>query len=1168
MSSKKKPSSIINTAFADERAAPRKFRVKRAESKERKHAKRKEKEADATTGTVDDSGVTPSQREATRSLSPGKLRKSSGLGSSLPPVLTPVMKGLRRLSRSAARSHSPGKSRKSSATDGTVKGENVVVSKLPVDLPLSTKKGSNLGSTVSPAAAEDDVFAVFSGSKKQPRQSGMVVDDYDVKPLMPPSGRLMMDSDSSDEGESTGAPPPSRSRKSSAPRPGNPKLPSTMENEPKSTPSSSIVLSEDKKPISASSSSDAPPKPLHKRNLSEGINESNSSHHRRHRHHSQRGFSSAPTSSNPQRVTSSSSPADADPRHGTRRTSTEESTPSHGPQKPLSSSSNTSQGRKPSSSGSMASEAPTRPSHRRHLEVELEPGGDDAKPQSSSSAGSSSKKPSNSSMTSDAPPRPTPRRNLTEEPTPAVGPKPPSVSSSISSSKKPTSSTSSGSSDAQYRHGSSKRSPATDDPAASSKRSSTPRKHSSPSGISEAPPRPLPRKGGTEETSVTTSDSRIRRSRRNLDDQRPSHQTNVAPTTPVPESESSRVPRRARSSTPSRRSIEEDLTRATAVRGSAAKSPSRRSRSFRSTSRPHRSKSQELKRHQHSEGPAADSLTPESSKSRKPRRSKSQEPQTQGEGHSSKPAMDEPSQPKRTRSKSQDPETRADSPGTTSSALEGKASKSGRRTRSKPGELETRSDSSGTSPRQTATKPRRTRSKSREPESKPESAATLGTSNRSGSSQSGHSGRHRNEDTSVDSTSTPLPPSGHSAGETPGKQRVRRGKKPQHFQSLPQQDHDEDRRPSSTRSMISKNRIQMEKETEEKRISKPASLKQLLSNSEKQQSRRNLDKQALQNVKELKSEIMQMRSQRRKVNFDGKKSNVPTRSASDGGILGLTSPIPTLSPGTGRARHSIAVANVMQNQQGSSTTFHSSKGSLSKSPMLASKTDVGKSKSFVDFNASMGAISLDDLDVGFVKAPVSQGEQQGLAREQKAASLQKQIKKTKKLIKRATREVFAERDEIVTLQRKNWSIRKALMQSEAPPDSVTTLNMKIEKLVRQERELDLEADRRLEEKEALTAECAKITKNIGEFKELLDKLNLHIVPLLPPQSESDDVMSGIPLSPLQESIGSKHSIPHVHSEIISGAESSDTMADSIHSTEENEEPSLSLSHLRMAMSSA
>jgi hypothetical protein len=70
-----------------------------------------------------------------------------------------------------------------------------------------------------------------------------------------------------------------------------------------------------------------------------------------------------------------------------------------------------------------------------------------------------------------------------------------------------------------------------------------------------------------------------------------------------------------------------------------------------------------------------------------------------------------------------------------------------------------------------------------------------------------------------------------------------------------------------------------------------------------------------------------------------------------------------------------------------------------------------------------------------------------------------------------------------------------------PWDLLTMINLKIEKLVRQDRELDLENNQIEEEKHHLEHECKQLVKAIGEFKALLEELNMKRVPLLPKEEE-------------------------------------------------------------------
>jgi hypothetical protein len=301
--------------------------------------------------------------------------------------------------------------------------------------------------------------------------------------------------------------------------------------------------------------------------------------------------------------------------------------------------------------------------------------------------------------------------------------------------------------------------------------------------------------------------------------------------------------------------------------------------------------------------------------------------------------------------------------------------------------------------------------------------------------------------------------------------------------------------------------------------------------------RPNLDRKSLQNMKDLKDSIKQMRSQRRKVKFS------ESRAAS------MTAPMP--SPTPTETADSTPTANL---QGSGSTTLQSSKSTLQSSrSALQSSRSTAASSLMSDFNSSIGELTLDDLDVGFRRKNTTAAADPNVASEEELqiASLQKQIKKTKKLIKRTCRDVWTERDEIVAWQRKNWSLRKGLIQGEAPPDSVTTLNMRIEKLIRQERELDLELDRAEDEKHYLEQDSHVLATAIGEFKDLLDALNTQIVPLLSPSPTPSEEETSTPVT---------YKVP---SKAALSPKAEDALADSIHSTESDEEASLSLSHLRI-----
>jgi hypothetical protein len=92
----------------------------------------------------------------------------------------------------------------------------------------------------------------------------------------------------------------------------------------------------------------------------------------------------------------------------------------------------------------------------------------------------------------------------------------------------------------------------------------------------------------------------------------------------------------------------------------------------------------------------------------------------------------------------------------------------------------------------------------------------------------------------------------------------------------------------------------------------------------------------------------------------------------------------------------------------------------------------------------------------------------------------------------------------VHLQRTNWSIRKALLQTDVPKDSVTSLNLKIENALRQEREVSDELTVLQDEKYQVDLDCSLLAKSIEEFKNLLDALDTQVVPLFPTEKEVND----------------------------------------------------------------
>ncbi|KAG7341448.1 hypothetical protein IV203_023400 [Nitzschia inconspicua] len=246
-------------------------------------------------------------------------------------------------------------------------------------------------------------------------------------------------------------------------------------------------------------------------------------------------------------------------------------------------------------------------------------------------------------------------------------------------------------------------------------------------------------------------------------------------------------------------------------------------------------------------------------------------------------------------------------------------------------------------------------------------------------------------------------------------------------------------------------------------------------------NRPNLTKESLQHVAEVKESLRQMRtqqySQRHKVKFDNNSEKIYKVPKSK-----------STPPAT------IAAAAIAAN-------LHESHGSLDSQNATST--------------ARLQGITMDDLEVGHlrtpigkrqtlkIKSPLRERPQQESTRrlsnehEENVQALKKSIQKSKKLVKRCCRDVWTERDEIIYLQRTNWSIRKALLQTNAPADTVTTLNMKLEKALREERQITAELEQYQEEKHQIELECSQMAKVIEEFKDLLDALNTQVVPLFP-----------------------------------------------------------------------
>ena len=231
----------------------------------------------------------------------------------------------------------------------------------------------------------------------------------------------------------------------------------------------------------------------------------------------------------------------------------------------------------------------------------------------------------------------------------------------------------------------------------------------------------------------------------------------------------------------------------------------------------------------------------------------------------------------------------------------------------------------------------------------------------------------------------------------------------------------------------------------------------------------NLDRKSLDNVNAIKNSIKEMRNNRQKVKSE---STTTTTSEKKRPPSLQLSPVP--SPSTRRP-------------EPSSTS--SSRRKMGAATGLADVDDFYISAS----SSGLGEITLEDLDVGYLKR---QEQRKQLQREIKAASLEKQVNKTKKLIKQTCADVWTERDQLNSFQRKNWSARKKLMLMEAPEDSVTSLNLKIDKLVRQERIWDREIDQANDERRTLESECADMAKAISQMKYMLGDLHTHVLPLL------------------------------------------------------------------------
>jgi len=276
---------------------------------------------------------------------------------------------------------------------------------------------------------------------------------------------------------------------------------------------------------------------------------------------------------------------------------------------------------------------------------------------------------------------------------------------------------------------------------------------------------------------------------------------------------------------------------------------------------------------------------------------------------------------------------------------------------------------------------------------------------------------------------------------------------------------------------------------EEVTTGKPSSARSLASDEtpEKQTSgrqltvdRNNLARETLANVRDIKKDLKQMRSHRRRTEPES-PIRVQRDSNSVQSAQTIKLPLSAKSPAVGRGRRkATSVAAEM-------AAFHQSLNSFNGSRLSSSQSDL---------NYSARVIGLDDLNIGFFNRSSSSVATIPVD-EARIHELQKQIKDVKKAIKRMTREIWTERDQTTSYQQKNWSLRKSLMLSDGPEDSVTALNLKIERLLRQHRELDTETDQLRDHKDTLGENCTEMTARIDDTKKLFDKLTKVVVPLLP-----------------------------------------------------------------------
>ena len=384
--------------------------------------------------------------------------------------------------------------------------------------------------------------------------------------------------------------------------------------------------------------------------------------------------------------------------------------------------------------------------------------------------------------------------------------------------------------------------------------------------------------------------------------------------------------------------------------------------------------------------------------------------------------------------------------------------------------------------------------------------------------------------------------------------------------------------------------------------------------------RRNLDKDTLKSVQDVKDSIRQIRMERFAQRDKGKKFDT-SKSASvtrPGMSQAAKSKQPSQSPASSK---STITPKSQTSTQLKPAISHSEVGNNSFSSSFR-KDDSTKGSSTIEqqknqqqllFNTSstrLGEITLDDLDLkamktnkpiadaSFSSLPVSaplfpsttnnnqksNRDERSDVKAERISQMTKSIRKTKRQIKRTCRDVWTERDEIVHLQRRNWSIRKSLLNMEAPKDSVTTLNLKLERTLQREGEAAVQLDAIRQKKRDLEKDCSNLTQKVSEFTKLLDSLNEQVAPLLPTVHDIDSVeeynkvQPGGPGAESPLTVGDRIAVDSRNraAALVASLLDPDEFSDSINSTEdeihrpqqpdteERElEPSLSLRHLRL-----